>query len=112
MDILLLFILYALFFINFVSKCCKKKSSAKSKSNKRSKKKRDHQRRDESPMRSEQPPPGDQAPLGTARETPDGGTGGGLGGKGGGEDDTFKCRDYTPPIFNDLQQLFDLLKRS
>ncbi|KHJ75681.1 hypothetical protein OESDEN_24703, partial [Oesophagostomum dentatum] len=27
-------------------------------------------------------------------------------------EDFFKCRDYTPAIFNELQSLFDLLKQS
>ncbi|PIO65971.1 hypothetical protein TELCIR_12328 [Teladorsagia circumcincta] len=47
-----------------------------------------------------QPPPEPPTgPMGTAREMEEP------------QEDVFKCRDYTPAVFNDLQQLFDLLKR-
>ncbi|VDO79239.1 unnamed protein product [Heligmosomoides polygyrus] len=103
MDLIFLFVLYALLFVNFISFCKKSEKSDK----KKRKKKKDRRDRDE---RSTQlgtpfpPGPGDHPPtMATAREAEEQ--------QGGGGADTFKCRDYTPAIFNDLQGLFELLKR-
>ncbi|XGW03957.1 hypothetical protein V3C99_015248 [Haemonchus contortus] len=100
MDVLLLFLLCILLFANVVSNC-----KGKSKKTKRPKKKRrDFDEAEPMPMppihEEPYPPFGGDQFLSTARESQEP------------QEDIFKCRDYTPPMFNDLQNLFDLLKHS
>ncbi|KAL6741324.1 hypothetical protein Aduo_014591 [Ancylostoma duodenale] len=111
MDVLLLFLVYALLVVNVVSKCSKKKSD-KSESRKKRKRHRDRGREPKGSPPKDQlpvPPPPEGAAIPpepvmvvtTAHEAEE--TQG---------EEMFRCRDYTPAIFNELQNLFDLLKQS
>ncbi|KAL6741386.1 hypothetical protein Aduo_014645 [Ancylostoma duodenale] len=102
MDVLLLFLVYALLVVNVVSKCSKKKSD-KSESRKKRKRHRDRGREPKgSPPKDQLPvPPEPVMVVTTAHEAEDTQS-----------EEMFRCRDYTPAIFNELQNLFDLLKQS
>ncbi|EPB69378.1 hypothetical protein ANCCEY_11532 [Ancylostoma ceylanicum] len=111
MDVLLLFLLYALLVVNVISKCSKKKSD-KTESRKKKKRHRSREREPKESSPKEQPPvgpPPEATPIPpepvvavtTAHEADDVPA-----------EEMFKCRDYTPAIFQELQNLFDLLKQS
>ncbi|KJH53398.1 hypothetical protein DICVIV_00336 [Dictyocaulus viviparus] len=109
MDIILLMcLLYALFIVNFLSKCCKKGSERSEKD--RNKRKRRRRREKDGIAIKDDPlntthyllqpkKPVNEPGMSTAHDAEDA------------HENHFTCHDYTPAIFNDLQQLFDLLKR-